>query len=99
MAQALITQPLQVSAGGSPGTAFISLNTRARASTGTLGLVTDLMQFSGPLVAGSWTLGNQRVKVAGVPTVGMASVGIATGAAGATGPVTVLQGDPRVRGS
>jgi len=99
MAQAVITQPLQVSAGGSPGSAFVSLNTRVKASTGTLGLASDLMQFSGPLVAGTWILGNVRVKVAGVPTVGGASVGIATGAAGATGPVTVLLGDPRVRGS
>ena len=96
MAQPVITMPMQVSAGGSPGSSFVTVNTRVKASTGHLALMTDVMQFAGPLVAGAWVLGNTRVKVQGIPTVGAGSIGIATGAAGATGPGTVLSGDIRV---
>lgn len=99
MAQPIVTMPAHASAAGSPGTAFVSTNTRVKAATGPLGLMTDVMQFSGPLVVGAWVMGNARVKVNGVPTVGMGSTGTATGAAGATGPVTVLMGDTRVSGS
>lgn len=99
MAQPVVTMPAHVSAAGSPGTAFVSANTRVKAATGPLGLMTDVMQFSGPLVAGAWVMGNVRVKVGGIPTVGMGSTGLATGAAGATGPVTVVMGDTRVGGS
>lgn len=99
MAQPVVTLPLHVTAAGSPGTAFVTTNTRVKAATGALGLVTDVLQFSGPLVVGSWVLGNMRVKVSGVATVGMGSTGTATGAAGATGPVTVTQGDLRVKAS
>jgi hypothetical protein len=99
MAQPVVTLPLHISAAGSPGTAMVGSNLRVKAATGPLGLVTDVLQFSGPLVAGVWVLGNSRVKVSGVPTVGLGATGTATGAAGATGPVTVLAGDPRVKAS
>ena len=78
---------------------MVTTNTRVKAAAGPLGLTTDVLQFSGPLVAGTWIMGNTRVKVSGIPTVGMGATGTATGAAGATGPVTVLQGDMRVKGS
>lgn len=97
MATPVVTQPMMVSAAGSPGTAFVTVNVRVKAATGALGIVSDVMQFPGPLVVGAWIVGNTRVKVGGVPTVGVGSTGTATGAAGATGPVTVLQGDTRVR--
>lgn len=99
MAQPIVTLSAHVSAAGSPGTAFVTTNMRVKAVTGPLGLMTDVMQFSGPLVVGAWVMGNTRVKVGGVPTVGLGSTGTATGAAGATGPVTVLMGDMRVKGS
>jgi hypothetical protein len=99
MAQPVVTLPMHTSAAGSPGTAFVTTNMRVKAATGALGLVSDVLQFSGPLVAGAWVMGNMRVKVSGVPTVGMGSTGTATGAAGATGPVTVVQGDMRVKAS
>jgi hypothetical protein len=99
MAQPVVTLPAHVSAAGSPGTAFVTANTRVKAATGPLGLVTDVMTFGGPLVTGAWVMGNTRVKVNGIPTVGMGSTGIATGAAGATGPVTVVMGDMRVKAS
>jgi hypothetical protein len=99
MAQPLVTMPAHVSAAGSPATAFVTTNSRVRSALGALGLVTDALQFAGPLVAGTWAMGNSRVKVNGLPTVGVGSTGVATGAAGATGPVTVLGGDPRVGGS
>lgn len=99
MAQPVVSLPLHISAAGSPGTAMIGTNQRVKTATGPVGLVSDVLQFSGPLVVGAWVLGNSRVKVSGVPTVGMGSTGTATGAAGATGPVTVVSGDLRVRGS
>ena len=99
MAQPVVTQPMHASAAGSPGTAFVTTNMRVKAASGALGLATDVLQFSGPLVAGAWVMPNTRVKVAGVPTVGMGSAGTATGAAGATGPVTVVQGELRVKAS
>lgn len=99
MAQPVVTMPMHAMAAGSPGTAFVSTNTRVKAATGPLGLVTDVLQFSGPLVVGAWVMGNTRVKVSGIPTVGMGSTGTATGAAGATGPVSVVQGDLRVKAS
>jgi hypothetical protein len=99
MAQPLVTLPLHISAAGSPGTAMVTVNSRVRAATGPVGLVSDVLQFVGPLVAGAWTVGNSRVKVNGIPTVGIGSTGLATGAAGATGPVTVVSGDMRVKGS
>jgi hypothetical protein len=99
MANPVVTMPPMVSAAGSPGTAFVTTNSRVKATTGPLGLVSDVMQFSGPLVVGAWVMGNVRVKVSGVPTVGIGSTGTATGAAGATGPVTVVQGDMRVKAS
>jgi hypothetical protein len=96
MPQPVVTLPAHVSAAGSPGTAFVSANTRVKAATGPLGILTDVMSFGGPLVTGAWVLGNTRVKAGGIPTVGMGSTGLATGAAGATGPVTVVMGDMRV---
>ena len=99
MAQPVVTMPAHVSAAGSPGSAFVTVNTRVKAATGPLGLISDVMQFGGPLVVGVWVLGNTRVKVNGVPTVGMGSTGLATGAAGATGPVTMVTGDTKVGGS
>lgn len=99
MAQPIVSMPMHVSAAGSPGTAFVTTNVRVKAQTGALGLTTDVMQFGGPLVVGTWVMGNNRVKVSGVPTVGVGSTGTATGAAGATGPVTVTSGDMRVKGS
>lgn len=99
MAQSIVTLPMHISAAGSPGSAMVTTNTRVKVTTGPLGLVSDVLQFSGPLVAGAWVMGNTRVKVSGVPTVGMSATGTATGAGGATGPVTVVQGDTRVKGS
>jgi hypothetical protein len=98
MAQPVVTMPLHVTAAG-PGAAFVTTNTRVKATTGALGLVSDVIQCSGPLVVGAWVMGNMRVKVSGIPTVGMGSTGTATGAAGATGPVSVTQGDLRVMAS
>lgn len=99
MAQSIVTLPMHVTAAGSPGTALVSANRCARTASGALGLMTDVMQFSGPLVVGAWVTGNVRVKVSGIPTVGMGSTGTASGAAGVTGPVSVVQGDLRVKGS
>lgn len=99
MAQPVVTMPMHLTAAGSPGTAMVGANSRVKAATGPLGIQTDVLQFSGPLVVGAWVMGNSRVKVCGIPTVGMGSTGLATGAAGATGPVTVIQGDMRVKGS
>ena len=47
---------------GSPAGARVCSNTRVLAATGALGLVTDVMQFAGPAVSGSWILGASRVQ-------------------------------------
>lgn len=99
MAQPIVSMPTHAMAAGAPATSFVTTNTRVKAATGALGLMTDVMQFGGPLAVGAWVMGNVRVRVSGIPTVGMGSTGLATGAAGATGPVSVTQGDMRVKGS
>ena len=103
-----MSQPMSVLASGvqsSDGlraTAKISINTRVQAAAGPIGVITDVMQFSGPSVIGNWIVGATRVLVMGVPAVNQASTGtsIGTPAAGfsPTGPMTVVQGDSRVLG-
>jgi len=81
-------------------TAKLSPNLRVTTATGPVGTVADIVQFPGPSVIGNWVMPNQRTLVNGLPTVGASSAGVAyvpsaTGLAPA-GPMTVVQGDPRV---
>ena len=80
----------------------ISPNTRVKASTGFVGTVADTILFPGPptsSVTGQWVVPNQRCLVNGIPTISVSSVGIAFAATvppGSTGPMVVVQPDPRV---
>lgn len=84
---------------GSPASARVSVNTRVRAAAGTLGIQTDIMQFSGPSISGTWVLGARRLKVNGIAVVHQASAGTCVGTPPGLppGPMTVVGGDPRIR--
>lgn len=97
MATPNVTLPAGVNAGG-PAVAFVSANTRAKSQMGFLGLQTDIVQFSGPMVTGAWTLGATRTFVQSVPVVLQTSVGTALNPV-TTAPMSVVSGDSRVMGS
>ena len=84
---------------GSPAAARVCSNTRVLAASGALGLVTDVMQFAGPAVSGSWIVGASRVQVNGVAVVNQAAVGVCVGTPGVLppGPMSVAQGDARIK--
>lgn len=67
----------QVRAGGRVATARASINTRVLGPGGPLGLVSDVVAFPG--LTGTWSAGDRRVSVHGIPTVSTASIGLATG--------------------
>jgi hypothetical protein len=85
---------------GGPGvaSATITTNTRAKTSAGYIGLITDMVVF--PTGTGVWMLGNQRVKINGIPTVGASSAGTftQTNPVPLSTPMMVVNGDPRSDG-
>ncbi len=89
-----------VLAAGVGATAKISINTRVQTTTAPVGVLSDVMQFPGPAVVGNWVVGATRVLVLGVPVINQASTGTSFGpppVVPPTGPMTVVQGDPRVK--
>lgn len=80
-------------------TAKISINTRVTTPSGPVGLLSDLMLFPGPLtVTGNWVTGATRVLIVGVPAINRTATGIGYSPVPAsTGPLTVVQGDARVK--
>jgi hypothetical protein len=100
MAQPFVTLPAGIMAAGGPAAAVVTTNSRVKTQLGALGLVTDVLQFGGPMVTGMWITGNSRVSVNHVPTVSTNATGTATNpATPASAPVTVASGDPRASGS
>ena len=99
MAPPLVTLPAGIMAAGAPASAVVTTNSRVKTQAGPLGIATDILQFSGPMVTGAWTVTNTRVSVNRIPTVSTASTGTAVSAVPASAPVTVTMGDPRVSGS
>jgi hypothetical protein len=79
---------------GSPASSRVSSNTRVKGSAGALGLQTDVMQFSGPSISGTWVLAALRVKVNGIGVINQASAGTCVGT---PGPMTVSSGDSRIK--
>ncbi len=80
--------------------AKISANQRVSATTGPLGIMTDILQFPGPNVMGNWIVSATRVRVQGVPVINVASVGVAINPGPPpfpSGPLTVVQPDQRVK--
>ncbi len=88
-------------ASGARATAVLSTNGRVFTARGAVMLVTDVVTFPPPPPAspgaGTWMLGNQRVFVNGVQTIGSTSVGqSAEPSVPLTGPMIVVQGDDDV---
>jgi hypothetical protein len=84
-----------------PAATKISPNQRVSTTTGTIGTVADVVQFSGAppsfTVVGNWISPNTRTLAMGLPTIALSSVGTCFNAAGIpTGPMIVKIGDPRV---
>lgn len=98
MAQGLLTLAANINASG-PASAVVTSNTRVKSATGAVGIQTDVVQFSGPMVTGAWTVAAVRCKVNQVPVINQSSTGQAASPAPATAPMTVTQGDSRVKGS
>ena len=101
-----MTTPVSVLASGvlnataAPATAKITANTRVTAAAGPIGILTDVMQFSGPTVVGNWIVGATRVLVNAVPVINQAASGTSIGPPPTftpSGPMTVAQGDPRIK--
>lgn len=101
-----MTLPVSVLASGvlnataAPATAKITANARVTAAAGPIGIITDVMQFSGPTVVGNWIVGSSRVLVNAIPVVNQASTGVSIGPPPTflpSGPMTVAQGDARIK--
>ena len=100
MAQPFVTLPAGVMSAGGPATAFVTTNTKVKTQAGAIGLATDVLQFSGPMAVGMWTMTNSRVSVNHIPTVSTTGIGTATGPSPPySAPVSVTLGDPRASGS
>ena len=100
MASPFVTLAAGVMSAGAPAAAMVTTNTRVKTQLGFIGLATDALQFAGPMVTGSWTSSNLRVKVNGTPTVSATATGLASEpVTPSSAPVTVSSGDPRASGS
>lgn len=84
---------------GSPASSRIGANTRVRAAAGALGIQSDLMQFTGPSISGTWVMGAMRVKANGIAVINQASAGTCVGTPPGLppGPMSVAAGDTRVK--
>lgn len=85
---------------GSPATSKTSANTRVKTASGAIGIMTDVLSFSGTTVSGIWTLGALRCRINGIPAIHQASIGIGIASAtppGTTGPLQIVQADSKVK--
>jgi hypothetical protein len=97
MAGKLSSSSSGIQGGPAVASATITTNTRAKTAGGYIGLATDTVLF--PTGTGVWMLGNQRVKINGIPTVGASSAGtFSQPAPPVSAPMLVVNGDPRSDG-
>lgn len=98
MAGKLSSPSSGIQGGPDRASASITTNTRVKTSGGYVGLVTDVVLF--PSGTGVWMVGNQRVKINGIPTVGASSAGTFTPTQqpAPSVPMMVVNGDPRSDG-
>ena len=98
MASPVLTIPAGANA-GSPAISAVTTNARVKAQTGYLALQTDIPQFPGPPVTGTWLVTASRVFVQQVPVVPQTSTGIAVipPPTPSTVPMSVTFGDNRVQ--
>lgn len=83
----------------SPATARVPVNFRVNTASFAIGVLPEVVQFAGPSVTGTWTVGTTRVSIGGLPAINTASAGISIGpppASVPTGPMRIIQPDPRV---
>jgi hypothetical protein len=81
------------------GASAVGPNQRAKSSAGALGTAPEQVLFSPPSVVGVWVVPDTRTRAAGMPTISSASIGQATQVNGSVVPMSVTQGDSRVRSS
>ncbi len=87
-----------LNATAAPATAKIPGTARVKTTTGPLTLQSDVMQFPGLQVTGTWIVASTRVKANGTPVVTQASTGTSVGPSPVPpGPMTVILGDARVK--
>lgn len=86
---------------GIPNTSKVPTNTRARTTTGFVGVITDVPIWAFPTATGQWTVGATRCRANGLPVVTQTSVGIGIASTAplppSTGPIRVQIPSPRVR--
>lgn len=93
--------PGVVNAVSAPGTAKVPGATRAKTTTGPVTVMTDQLVFPGPQTNGTWVVASFRVFAGNIPVVNQASVGTSFAPPPTPvvpGPMTVISGDPRVKG-
>lgn len=75
-----------------PATAKIPANFRVMASSQPVGVVGDIISFTGvPTVSGTWASGSLRVTINGVPAINQSSTGATVLAIGSPGGPPRLQ--------
>lgn len=86
---------------GVPAASFVTSNTRVTCATGPVALATDTMMFPGPSTTGNWLVPNGRVRIGGIPSIGVGCTGqaIIPGTPPTPGPVAIVTPDSRVTGS
>lgn len=82
-----------------PAVAKVPANFRVTASGQPVGVVGDVITFTGvPTASGSWVMGSVRATINGLPVINQQSTGVTVLAAGPSGGPPVLQTpDPRVQ--
>ena len=97
MAGKLSSHSSGIQAGPIVASSSVTTNFRVKTAAGYVGLITDVVLF--PSGTGVWMVGNQRVKINNIPTVGASSAGTFTPSGpGSPLPMLVVNGDPRCSG-
>lgn len=88
-----------VDATSTPATAKVPANFRVTASGQPIGVVGDVISFTGlPTVTGSWITGSQRVTIGGLPVINQTATSVSLLSNGSPGGPMVLQTpDTRVK--
>ncbi len=93
-----ITQGLQ-GGDGSPAVSRVPVNFRVNTASFAISVLPEVPQFGGPSVTGTWAVGTSRVLIGSLPAINTASTGVSIGpppASVPTGPMRIIQPDPRV---
>lgn len=86
-----------VDSSSSPASSVVTVNQRVSSNTGPIGVISDVLSFSGASVVGNWVVGTTQVQILGLPAINQVSTGMAYSAAGApTGPIRIQVPNNRV---